>query len=155
MALTHIPARTEVDPRYTWNDSSVFETVDEWAAELEALAAELARIAGWRGRLAEGPAGLLDVLRGREKLQQRAEKALVYAYLVEAVDTTNQEATARVGRGMGIFGQLLGALAFIEPEVLAIGRERLANVLATAEIAESTAKADAEEAKPAAVGKLL
>ena len=39
MALTHVPARNEVDTRYTWNDTSVFATVDEWAAELEALLA--------------------------------------------------------------------------------------------------------------------
>jgi len=131
MALTQVPARNEVDSRYTWNDSSVFETVEEWTAELEALAAELQRIGGWQGRLAEGPAGLLDVLRSREKLQQRAEKALIYAYLAEAVETTNQAATARVGRGMGVFGQLLGAMAFVEPEILAIGRERLAEWAAT------------------------
>ncbi len=127
MALTHVPARNEVDPRYTWNDTSVFATVDEWAAELEALSAELDGVAAQQGHLAEGPRVLLDALHGREKLVQRAEKALIYAYLAEAVDTTNQEATQRIGRGMGIFGRLLGALAFIEPEILTIGREQLAD----------------------------
>ncbi len=126
MALTHVPARNEVDTRYTWNDTSVFATVDEWAAELEALSAELDGVAAQQGHLAEGPRPLLDALHGREKLVQRAEKALIYAYLAEAVDTTNQEATQRIGRGMGIFGRLLGALAFIEPEILTIGREQLA-----------------------------
>ena len=126
MALTHVPARNEVDPQYTWNDTSVFATVDEWAAELEALSAELDGVAAQQGHLAEGPRPLLDALHGREKLVQRAEKALIYAYLAEAVDTTNQEATQRIGRGMGVFGRLLGALAFIEPEILTIGREQLA-----------------------------
>ena len=126
MALTHVPARNEVDPQHTWNDTSVFATADEWAAELEGLSAELERVAGWQGHLADGPRALLDALHGREKLVQRAEKALIYAYLAEAVDTTDQAATQRVGRGMGIFGRLLGALAFIEPEILTIGREQLA-----------------------------
>ena len=126
MALTHVPARNEVDPRYTWNDTSVFATVDEWAAELAALSAELDGVAAQQGHLAEGPRALLDALHGREKLVQRAEKALIYAYLAEAVDTTDQAATQRVGRGMGVFGRLLGALAFIEPEILTIGREQLA-----------------------------
>jgi len=126
MALTHVPARNEVDPQHTWNDTSVFATADEWAAELEGLSAELERVAGWQGHLADGPRALLDALHGREKLVQRAEKALIYAYLAEAVDTTDQAATQRVGRGMGVFGRLLGALAFIEPEILAIGRDQLA-----------------------------
>ena len=126
MALTHVPTRNEVDPRHTWNDTSVFATVDEWADEVEALGAELEHIAGWQGRLAEGPRVLLDALLGREKIVQRAEKALIYAYLAQAVDTTDQAATQRVGRGMGVLGRLLGALAFIEPEILAIGREQLA-----------------------------
>jgi oligoendopeptidase F len=126
MALTHVPARNEVDPRHTWNDTSVFATVDEWADELEALSAELDSIAARQGHLAEGPRALLDTLRDREKLVQRAEKALIYAYLAQAVDTTDQAATQRVGRGMGVLGRLLGAMAFIEPEILAIGREQLA-----------------------------
>ena len=93
MALTHVPARNEVDPQHTWNDTSVFATVDEWAAELEALSAELDGVAAQQGHLADGPRPLLDALHGREKLVQRAEKALIYAYLAEAVDTTDQAAT--------------------------------------------------------------
>jgi oligoendopeptidase F len=126
MALTHVPTRNEIDPQHTWNDTSVYATVDEWLEELEGLSAELDRVAGWQGHLAEGPRPLLDALHGREKLVQRAEKALIYAYLAEAVDTTDQAATQRIGRGMGVFGRLLGALAFIEPEILAIGHEQLA-----------------------------
>ena len=113
MALTHVPARNEVDTRYTWNDTSVFATVDEWVAELDALSAELDRLSAHQGHLADGPRALLDALRDREKFVQRAEKALIYAYLAQAVDTTDQAATERVGRGMGILGRLLGALAFI------------------------------------------
>ena len=79
MALTHVPARNEVDARYTWNDTSVFATVDEWAAELEALSAALDGVAAQQGHLAEGPRPLLDALHGREKLVQRAEKALIDA----------------------------------------------------------------------------
>ena len=126
MALTHVPARNEVDPSRTWNDSSVFATADEWAAELEALAGDVDRLAARQGSLGEGPRSLLEALRDRDKLVQRAEKTLIYAYLGEAVETTDQAATARVGRGMGILGRLMGALAYIEPELLAIGRERLA-----------------------------
>ena len=126
MALTHVPTRNEVDPNRTWNDSSVFATPDEWAAELEGLAGDVDRLAARQGSLGEGPRQLLDALRDRDKLVQRAEKTLIYAYLGEAVETTDQAATARVGRGMGVLGRLMGALAYIEPELLAIGRERLA-----------------------------
>ena len=107
MALTHVPARNEVDTRYTWNDTSVFATVDEWASELEALSGELDRLSAHQGHLADGPRALLDALRDREKFVQRAEKALIYAYLAQAVDTTDQAATERVGRGMGILGDAM------------------------------------------------
>ena len=45
MALTHVPTRNEVDPRHTWNDTSVFASAGEWAEELDALNAEVTRVA--------------------------------------------------------------------------------------------------------------
>lgn len=126
MSLTHLPTRSEVDPRHTWNDVSVFPTVDDWTAELAALTAELDAIRSLQGRLAEGPAALADAFEALESFRRRVEKVFVYAFLTESVDRTDQAATARAGQAGSLYGQVQGATAFFEPELLTIGRERLA-----------------------------
>ena len=126
MSLTHLPARADVDPRHTWNAESVFATVEEWAAELAALAPEVEGLSRFQGHLADGPATLAEAIQTLETLTQRVEKALIHALLTESVDRGNQASTARAGQAGSLFGQLQGAVAFLEPELLAIGRERLA-----------------------------
>lgn len=126
MALTQIASRGDVDAQNTWNDSSVFATVEEWAEELATLTAELPSIRRFEGRLSEGPALLADAFRAVESFTQRVEKVYVYASMAESVDTTDQAATARTGQAIGLYGQMQGATAYFEPEVLAIGREQLA-----------------------------
>ena len=127
MSTKHVPSRKEVDPQRTWNDISVFATVDDWSAEVAKLAAELPELRQWQGRLAEGPSVLADALQAMNEYYQRFGKALVYAYMSEAVDTGDQAATARAGQVFSLFGQVRGATAFLDPELLAIGRERLTN----------------------------
>jgi oligoendopeptidase F len=126
MSLTHLPTRSEVNPRYTWNDASVFPTVDDWAAELSSLQSDLDSVTRWQGRLAEGPSALAEALEAIEAYRARLEKVLVYAFLAEAVDTGDQAATERVGRVLSLYGQAQGAMAFVEPELLAVGQEQLA-----------------------------
>ncbi len=126
MSFTHVSTRSEVDPRHTWNAESVFATIDDWSAELAALSAGLADLGRFQGRLAEGPGVLADAFETIEPYLQRVEKLLVHAALTESVDRTNQAATARVGQAGSLYGQTQGAIAYFEPELLAIGRERLA-----------------------------
>ncbi len=121
-----IPTRSEVNPQHTWNDVSVFPTVEAWANELAILRDGLAEVAGWQGRLAEGPAVLVEALSAIEAFRQRVEKVSIYAGLSAAVDRTNQAATARAGEASSLAGEAEGALAFVEPELLAIGQSRLA-----------------------------
>ena len=130
MSLTQLPTRNEVDPRFTWNDTSVFESVEEWAAELSALSGDLSRISSFQGRLHEGASVLADAFRTLESLRQRAEKALIYAFLAESVDRSDQAATARAGQAGNLIGQMEGAVAFFEPELLALGQDRLQEWLA-------------------------
>lgn len=126
MSVANVPNRSEVDPRYTWNDTSVFASTDEWAAEMDALAAELDSIRAWQGRLGESPGVLADALEALDDhFGKRIEKVIVYAYLDQAVDTSNQAATQRVGRAFGLAGQASGAVAFLNPELLAIGHDKL------------------------------
>lgn len=121
-----IPTRSEVNPQHTWNDVSVFPTVEAWANELAILRDGLAEVAGWQGRLAEGPAVLVEALSAIEAFRQRVEKVSIYAGLSAAVDRTDQAATARAGEASSLAGEAEGALAFVEPELLAIGQSRLA-----------------------------
>lgn len=123
---TTLPARADVDPSYTWNTESVFPSVADWSAELAVLTAKLPDLRQWQGQLAEGPGVLAEALDMLHSYAQRLMKAYMYAMMDETVDTGNQQATARVSQVGGLFGQFMGTVAFVEPEVLAIGREQLA-----------------------------
>jgi oligoendopeptidase F len=56
-----------------------------------------------------------------EALERRLWRLAVYSGMDSAVDTTNQAATERDGRVQGLFGQFMGAVAYVAPELLAIG----------------------------------
>jgi oligoendopeptidase F len=123
---TKIPLHSAVDPRYTWNRESVFETDAAWEAELEALAAALPNLHAYQGRLHEDPALLLTALQTRTRLQIRVHTAAFYAQMLRAVDAGNDQAAGMVGRAMALAGRTLATAAFFNPELLAIGRETLA-----------------------------
>jgi oligoendopeptidase F len=125
MSSAPLPTRSEVDPRYTWNAESVFATVDDWSAELAALASEVAGLRQWQGHLADGPAVVADALSALDDFRLRIYKVFMYAMMGEAVDTTDQAATARVSEASSLVGQSMGAIAYVEPELLAIGLDQL------------------------------
>ena len=120
------PPRSDIPVERTWDAESVFPSIDAWDAALEALLADLSGLESFTGRLEEGPDVTIDALAARDDLMRRAGQVFVYAYLDYSVDTTAQDAVARFGRAQTAFGQFLAAVAFIEPELLALGRDRLA-----------------------------
>jgi len=116
-----VPPRSKIHPRYTWNAESVYPSVTAWEAEADQILADLPGIKQYQGRLSEGPQVLLEALAASEDLLVRAQKLFVYASLNYATDSTNQPAGGMRSRASGIYGQVLSAVAFIKPEVLAIG----------------------------------
>ncbi len=117
--------RSAVPVERTWDDGSVFPTVEAWEAELEAVLADLPALAAFQGRLGESPSVLVEALQARDELARRAGSVFVYALMGYAVETTAAAAVARFGRAQAADAQVTGATAFVEPEVLALGRERL------------------------------
>ena len=119
------PPRSAVPVERTWDAESVFATTALWAAELEAVVADLPTMEAFAGRLAEGPSVTIDALAARDELIRRLGQVFVYAYIDYSVETTDQDAVARFGRAQSVYGQVLAAVSFVEPELLAIGRDRL------------------------------
>lgn len=120
-----VPLRSKVNKKYTWNAESVFPSDEAWEQEVEQILNDISRVKQYQGRLAEGPSVLLKALEAVNELLSCAQKAFMYAGFSYAVETTNQRAAGMRARAQGMYGQVLSAIAFMQPEILAIGKEKL------------------------------
>jgi oligoendopeptidase F len=123
--LKQVPVRSKVDKKFTWNAESVFKTEKAWEKEVKQILQDLPKIKACQGRLAEGPSVLKETLSTAYDLVLRAQIALMYAAFANAVDTTDQQAAGMRGRAQAMYGQVLSAISFLQPEILAIGKDTL------------------------------
>lgn len=120
-----IPPREEIDKAYTWNAESVFASHDDWQAEFAAAGEALPAMEAFPGTLAQGPARLLEWLETSEKMSRRISRLYFYAVMHVQVNTGDEAAKMMQGQIGGLAARARAAGAFAEPELLAIGRERL------------------------------
>jgi oligoendopeptidase F len=125
MSGLSVPARSEIAPKNTWNASSVFPSVQAWEAEFRDVESSLPLLKSSKDKLNAGVTELVDILRIIEDIQRRTEKLMVYASMSYSVDTQNQNAVVLYDRMQNLVGRIQGATAFLGPELLAIGREKL------------------------------
>lgn len=123
--LKKVPLRSKVDSKFTWNAKSVFPTEKAWEKEIKQILQDIPQIKTYQGCLAASPSILLEGLDAAHKLLLRAQVAFMYAGFSYAVDTTNQHAAGMRSRAQGMYGQVLSAVSFVQPEILAIGKEKL------------------------------
>ena len=119
------PPRSKVEKKYTWNAESVFKSKMAWDVEVKSILADLESINKFKGHLGDSPAILLEALVTNEQLLKRANHVFVYAGFSNAVDTTDQEAAGMQSKAQTMFAQVNAAIAFINPEVLQIGKSKL------------------------------
>jgi oligoendopeptidase F len=122
---TKVPLRSKLDHKFTWNAESVFPSDEAWEKEVNQLVQDISTVKQFQGRLAGSPAVLLEALNAVYQLIARAQKAFMYAGFSYAVDTTNQHAAGMRAKAQGMYGQVLSAVAFLQPGILEIGKEKL------------------------------
>ena len=123
--MSKIPARSEVDPKYIWNAESVFASPAAWQAEADAILAATPAVKAFQGKLGESAASLADALEAIENLQVRAERLSMYVGFSYSVDTADQNAAAMADKARGVYGQVVAATSFLQPEMLKIGEQTL------------------------------
>ena len=120
-----VPLRSKVNKKFTWNAESVFPTDAAWEKEIQQVIEDISTVKQFQGRLAENPSVLIEALEAAYQLISRAQTAFMYAGFSYAVDTTDQHAAGMRGKGQGMYGQVLSAVSFLQPEILEIGRDKL------------------------------
>lgn len=123
--MTALPARSEVATEHKWNDTAVYASRDAWNHAADELAEMIPQMQPYQNTLSDSPTQLLAALALREQLVREIYKLFLYADMEYYADTTDQEAGVLLSRTTGLWSKISAAIAFIEPELLAIGRETL------------------------------
>jgi oligoendopeptidase F len=118
---TTLPARSEVDKRFTWDRESVFPEDTGWEQAVDTILARLPDLGEFRGHLGDSPDALADWFDANESVHRLMGKVMVYSTMSYSVDTGNQVALARADRARSVAAQLGAATAFALPEMIAIG----------------------------------
>jgi oligoendopeptidase F len=124
MAKT-VPPRSAIPRKYRWNAEHLFSSPKAWETELTAILEAIPKVEALRGKLGVSPAALAEGLACVEDLAARMHRALVYAGFSYSVDTADQKAAAMNDRAQGAFGRVGAAISFVDPDLIAIGRETL------------------------------
>ncbi|HEV2027570.1 MAG TPA: oligoendopeptidase F [Candidatus Dormibacteraeota bacterium] len=120
-----LPARSQVDKRFTWDSESVFPDEAAWEQAVETLTAKLPDLAEFKGHLGDSPDALADWFDANERAHRLMGKLMVYTTMSYSVDTGNEAALARADRARSLAAQLGAATSFALPEMIAIGIPKL------------------------------
>jgi len=120
-----LPARAQVDKRFTWNSESVFPEESDWEEALQAILSRIPDLEEFKGHLGDSPDSLADWLEVSERARRLMAQVIVYSTMDYSVDVGDQGAAARVDRARSVAARLGGAASFAVPEMLSIGLPKL------------------------------
>ena len=114
------PDRAQVPEQHKWKLTDLFPTEEAWRQGKEAVAAEVKKIAPFKGTLASSPQRMLEALDLQSRLEKDLTRLFIYASL--SADQDTREAKYQ---GMRLELAQLATVAasegaFLEPEILAL-----------------------------------
>lgn len=131
MATTvSLPTRAELDEAFTWNLQATYSTEEAFEADLQATEEALGELGAYEGRLGESPAVLAEFFDLYWATLKTLHQLRAYATLPVTVDQGDQAARAKAGRFQAVASKAQAQASFVDPELLALGAERLAAFMA-------------------------
>jgi oligoendopeptidase F len=122
--------RAKIADKYKWDLTRIFKTDTEWRAAKDGIAAELPKIAEYKGTLGNSAQRLADALELGTKLTKALVRAYVYASMMSDQDTRASQYQAMRQEMQQLYSRFGAEAAFFEPEVLSIGRAKIEQFVA-------------------------
>jgi len=114
---------TAVDPQYTWDLAELFPSVEAWNEAREEVLAEFESIEAHRGTLGDSADSLYQAYRQVSDTLRKGYRVFVYASLNGDEDLRVGETQERVQLARIMFSQFNEATAWMQPELIEVGRE--------------------------------
>ncbi len=118
--------RSEIPAEKRWATEDLYVSDTAWEADLQEVTALVGEAAKYQGHLGESAQMLREFLDFEDNLEIRVEKVYMYAHLNSDVDTTDMNYQSMMMKAQMLFAKVNEALAFMNPEIMAIPQETLA-----------------------------
>lgn len=120
-----VPPRREIPVEYTWDLESIFPSEEAWDEAFQQGERDIEAIGRFRGRLQDGPNTLVEWFEASDALSAALRRVLLYASMTHSGDTGDERGKRLLDRAMGLGARAGAAMAFAEPEIIAIGFDTL------------------------------
>ena len=120
-----VPPRADVARDETWDLEAMFPSDAAWDAAYQAAEASLATMKPFAGSLHVSASQLLAALHAKDAIEEGLAQVLVYAFLRQSEDATNNHYAGLADRARGLAARAGAAIAFLAPEIAAIPAETL------------------------------
>ncbi len=117
--------RATIDDKYKWKVTDVYPSDEAWRAAKDELAKRIPELAKFQGRLGESAATLYDAFAARSEADRRLARLQVYASMRADEDTRSQSYMAMQQEIEKLGVDYGAATAYLRPEVLALGQEKV------------------------------
>ncbi|HEY0068459.1 MAG TPA: oligoendopeptidase F, partial [Chloroflexia bacterium] len=125
-----LPKRNEVPEEQTWDIKSVYPSDEAWEEAYKQAEQRVQGMGRFSGRLGESAAMLLEALQARDEFFADMFRIVIYGGMQATGDTTNQDYLARQEKGQGLLSRGAAAVSYYEPEILALGADRVKELVA-------------------------
>ena len=127
-------ARKDMDPRFQWDFTHMYASDEVWEAELDRCVKDMDRIAAIEGTLGASREAFKAGIDTVNEIAERLERLYIYANLHRCADGSEPKHQEMDGKAMSAFVRFSTALAFMDPEILAIPEDTLNAFLEPAEM---------------------
>jgi len=121
-------SRKDIPLEYKWHVQDIYADEKAWQQACAEFKAQLPDLQNMKGKITTSHA-LYEALHLQDKLAQILDKIYAYARLQQDADNTDQHMQALSGEAEGLVAAFQNANSFIEPEILALGKEKVAAML--------------------------
>ncbi len=120
-----VKERKEIEQKYKWDLTQVFNSEEEWQKKYEEVRSELEQIEEHRGKLTDSAEKLLHGLKAKDQLMRDIAELSAYARMKTHEDMRNQEAQELKSKADSLQSAAAAKVAFYQPEIKQLSQEQV------------------------------
>ena len=124
LASDALPTRDQIDDKYKWNLSDIYENEQAWETEYQNVGKNLPTLESYKGKIATSSNQLFECIDKMSKMEAKFTKLYIYASLAQDMQLDNENYQKMYTRIQKLGSMLSSATSFFGPELLELSKDK-------------------------------